>query len=287
MSDIALGLGLVILAILVLWIVPKRQIRSLTGLTRHEQFKIENEARKVMAEILGGAIVLMGLFFTWQSVKSTAENLRISQEAQITERFIRAIEQLGKTDDARNVGNLAIRLGGIWSLERIAEDSEKDYWPIMEILSTYVRQRAAWKEAETSALPDQVLPALDIQAILTVLGRRIRSYKNGEHQRLDLGGTDLRRADLNGATFQGVNLIGTHLYRARLTGIHLEGADLTNADLSRAVLHEAHLEGADLTGAILDGTTLTGANLKGVKGLKREQVQSAEMNSETQLPWIP
>jgi hypothetical protein len=46
-------------------------------------------------------------------------------------------------------------------LERIARDSEKDHWPIMEILTAYVRERAVH-------VPDpHVKPlAKDIQAIL-------------------------------------------------------------------------------------------------------------------------
>jgi hypothetical protein len=280
MSDIALTLSAIILAILILWIVPKIQVRSL-GLTGLERFKIENEARKVIAEIIGGSVVLIGLFFTWQTVKSTGDNLKVSQEGQITERFIKAIEQLGKTDAGKD-SNLVIHLGGIWSLERIARDSEKDYWPIMEILTTYVRQHAAWKEERE--INEPLPPERDIQAILTVLGRRIRSYRNGEDHQLDLTGTDLRRAILNNANFNGIDLSGARLYKARMQGIHLQEADLTGANLTEAMLDQAHLEGADFTGVTLDKATLTGANLKGAKGLTTEQIQSAITDDKTQLP---
>lgn len=284
-GELALASCVIILAMLILWIVPRRQTRSLRELTEQERFKIENEARKVIAEILGGAVVLMGLFFTWQTVKSTAENLRISEEGQITERFTRAIEQLGQADEEGKASNVAIRLGGIRGLERIAIDSERDYWPIMEILSAYVRQHAAWKEGGAPYSQDEVpRPDMDIQAILSVLGKRLRSQGDGKDQQLDLSLTDLRKAALNDANFKGANLSWARLDGARLQGIHLEGANLTNANLSRAVLHEAHLEGANLTGAILDNAVLTGANLKGVIGLTAEQIRSVEKNDKTQLP---
>ena len=61
--------------------------------------------------------------------------MQVAQEGQITERFTRAIEQLGSE-------KMAIRLGGIYALERIANDSDKDYWPIIETLTAYVRERA-------------------------------------------------------------------------------------------------------------------------------------------------
>jgi len=42
------------------------------------------------AQILGGAALLSGLYFTWRT-------LQVNREGQITERFTRAIDQLGDT----------------------------------------------------------------------------------------------------------------------------------------------------------------------------------------------
>ena len=41
---------------------------------------------------------------------------------------------------------MEIRLGGIYALERISNESEKDYWPIMEILTAYVRKNSSVEE---------------------------------------------------------------------------------------------------------------------------------------------
>ncbi len=38
--------------------------------------------------------------------------------------------------------NLEVRLGGIYALERIARDSPKDHWTIMEVLTAYVRENS-------------------------------------------------------------------------------------------------------------------------------------------------
>jgi hypothetical protein len=65
---------------------------------------------------------------------STWRTLQVNREGQITERFTQAIDQLGATDDKGNK-LFEIRLGGIYALERIARESEEDYWPIMEILT--------------------------------------------------------------------------------------------------------------------------------------------------------
>jgi hypothetical protein len=74
----------------------------------------------------------------------------------------------------------------------------------------------------------------DIQAILTVLGRRTRIFRKGEEQRLDLS----RRAPL-GAVLREAQLQGVDL-----TGANLEGArDSTVEQLASVkTLHDAHLD---------------------------------------------
>ena len=68
-----------------------------------------------VAQITGGAILAYGAYWT-------ARKVLVNREGQITERFTRAIDQLGATDDADNP-RLEIRLGAIYALERIAGDS--------------------------------------------------------------------------------------------------------------------------------------------------------------------
>src|SRR5215218_6058519 len=128
-----------------------------------------------VAQILAGTALLSGLYFTWRT-------LQVNREGQITERFTRAIDQLGKVEDGQKL--FEIRLGGIYALERIARESEEDYWPIMEILTAYVRKNASLlseKESREEGADKQVRPAPDpdIQAIMTVLQRRTRFYGHG------------------------------------------------------------------------------------------------------------
>jgi hypothetical protein len=62
---------------------------------------------------------------------STPWGVLRSSVSSFTERFTRAFDQLGATDDEG--GKLfEIRIGGIYAFERIARESEEDYWPIME-----------------------------------------------------------------------------------------------------------------------------------------------------------
>jgi hypothetical protein len=133
------------------------------------------------------------------------EQTRTDLQRRITESFTKAVEQLGSD-------KLQVRLGGIYTLERISRESELDYWPIMETLTAFVRERAPWR-GENPAVsqtvariyqedtPQQSHPPTDIAAVLTVIMRRdarSREREKSENWQLDLRSTDLRGAFLQG-----------------------------------------------------------------------------------------
>jgi len=236
-----IGIIIGIFLVLVLWKVPQWQINQFYIPTQ-ELAQRENEYRKTLTQIIGGTAVLLGLYLTWLRIRTTERNVEIASEGQITERFTRAIEQLGNKED------LVVRLGGIYALERIAKDSEKDYWTIIEVLTAYVRENTKIK-TDTG-----IKPSTDIQAILTVIGRREQTHGKGEDLPLDLHGANIR-------------------------GANLRGANLNEAHLEGAYLYQAHLEGASLEGAYLWGTDLEGAI-----GLTKEQIKKAHIDKKTKLP---
>jgi len=277
-------------SVLALWKVPQWQ-RNLAITNPAQADEAEDRHRATLAQILGGAFLLAGLYFTWQT-------LQVAREGQITERFTRAIDQLGAGDHGGKP-KLEIRLGGIYALEQIARESEKNYWPIMEIFTAYVRENSAMPKDKTGKLDyaSATPVAADIQAILTVLGRRERKYREIEYQRLDLIRTNLRRAilpyaNLRGANFTRANLqdaefTGADLSQATLTDANLQGANFLSADLrvgmAGADVQNANLHGANLEGAYLGKAILKGANLSYARNLTQGQVDSAIGDEKTQL----
>ena len=195
--------------------------------------------------------------------RATEKRVSIAHEGRLTERLTRAVTQLG--DD-----NMAIRLGGIYGLERLAKDSDTDHGRVMDVLTAYVRENAL-RHAEDApqAANTPNTPTTDMQAILTVIGRRKTPGNNRHNARLDLNHT---------------RLVGADLKRADLTGADLTGADLTGADLTGADLTDAKLLDANLLGANLLNANLLGANLSGSKYLRAEEVQSALNWRDTHLP---
>jgi Pentapeptide repeats (8 copies) len=81
------------LMVLMLWKVPKRQALGVQDIK--DRLTVENAARQTLAQIIGGAVLIAGLFFTWANLKITQEtatkNQEITREGQITDRFTKAI----------------------------------------------------------------------------------------------------------------------------------------------------------------------------------------------------
>jgi hypothetical protein len=246
-----------------------------------KSFKERKEFIDLFAKILGGATVVLTLFFTWQEMKDNQEHfqktldistqtLAESQNRQFAERYSKANEQLGNT-------SLKVRIGGIYALGRLASDAPDYYWPVMQVLTSYVRENYPWKEG--GEIRAQGSAPTDIQAVFDVIGWRKMKYGSGEDQRLDLHGTNLSglilkdREDLNGKQRDGAHLEGAQLFDANLDnsnlrGIHLEGAILKGTSLKRAHLAGAYfsddsdLANTDLEGANLGGATIPPAVLK-------------------------
>ena len=188
-----------------------------------------------------------------KNAEAANKNAEAANQKQITERFSKAIEQLASDKPE-------VILGGIYTLERIARDSEPDQWTIMEVLTAFVRQNAPIiKENESQSPEDQekfLKLRISIRACLTVIAER-------KHPDLENKYIDLTEVNISGFNLVGFKLKGFKLTGAYLTGAYLEGANLSGADLSGAYLSGAYLYKADLTGAYLYKADLTGADLTG------------------------
>lgn len=276
-----------VVAILIVWWIPKRQTSNLR-LEAKDRLTLENELRKTIAQIVGGAAILAGLYFTWQQLQASRRSLEIAQEAQTTERFTRAVDQIGNQQ-------LQVRVGGIYALGEISKDPSYDRrWTVISVLAAFLRDRASWRPG-----PPKIPLPEDIQAAVSVIAARDSrgaTYDATIHHVIDLTGTDLRRALLRAANLQAVELTRVHLEGADLRGASLAGVVMTGAHLDEALLDDSDLSAADLRGTELRGTSLSGANLRrahlegvdlsSVKGLSSKQVSEILKNSETVIPSV-
>ena len=212
-----------------------------------------------------------------------ASDRDLTRQGQVSARFTTAIGQLGSNHPE-------VQIGGIYGLEQITRQAPENRLAVTEVLTTYVHRRAARPAAakpphNPSASQSLRSRAPDVQAALTVLGRRVTQR---DDPILDLHGLDLHNADLFVAEFprtgfSEVDLTNADLANAKFTystfsGADLSGADLSGADLNATDFTRAHLDGADLRHAALKGADLRSASLT------RANLQDASADQYTQWP---
>jgi hypothetical protein len=242
-------------------------------------------------------------FVAWRTLVAHQQT-GIARETHYTTLFTRAVEQLGATREVKAVTvhqggfvpetrtepNLEVRLGAIYALERIAQDSERDHWPIMEVLCAYLRNPqntgSAWGQQEEEPddfwrdrihkdIPDA---RVDVQAALTVIGRR-RPERIAHERRnglaLDLSGANLQRAAFSGdfrhVSFREANLAGAALRGIRFVAeelqnvANLDGTTFTDCDLSRHTIWAVRrIVGTQMFHCVLKNLSLQGVSLNDV-----------------------
>ncbi len=248
--------------------------------------------------------------FIWRTIIA-AQQSETARDRSYTELFTKAVEQLGAEKPAKRivegidgdpttvddfVPNIEVRIGAIFALERIMNDSEKDAPAIVDTLAAYVRENcgkptleckipeqegdqstADWMKAIADYVGDRWQPddgtlharakALkenlivnrsDIKTALTVLGRRPLHLKDPKN----FESSKTKRPDLRAVNFQGWDLSGFDLSYCDLTNAKMQGADLTYAKMQGADISIAKIQGANLFGAKMQGADLSYTNMQ-------------------------
>lgn len=263
-----LGSGLTILILLSVLFLPRylveRESGSIARLTSAELVKAVNDVRATLLQGIGGLVLLVGAIVSIRQLQG-------NRDANVTDFFSRAIDQMGSDD-------LNIRLGGIHALSRIARNSADDREAIAEILTTFLRNRCPWppessspysRDFPLSDLPPLRIRAPDAQAALSALGRGLANAypttrargKGANRFRVDLDHTDLRKALLR----EPANLIPIRLSESCLDGSVFVGVDLYGAWIQNTSIREASFVNIStrLRKATLIKVDLTGARFFG------------------------
>jgi hypothetical protein len=123
------------------------------------------DATKAALPLLAGAIglplIVWRLRILDRQTRISEQKTEIDRETHYTSIFSRSIDQLGQTrevkrtinsdeksfDTTTTVPNIEVRLGGIHSLVRLAEESTRDQEKIENTLLSYVRENS-WSDRE-------------------------------------------------------------------------------------------------------------------------------------------
>jgi uncharacterized protein YjbI with pentapeptide repeats len=247
----------------------------------------KNAFRSMLAQGIGGLLLFGTAYISWRT-------LRAQNDKQVAERFSKGVEQLGSD-------NIHVRLGGIFTLEQVANDSGDAYYrQVVECLTSFVRERApyvpllaAGRETSEEKLNNgginevelilRGVPELrtDIQAAIFVLGRRRYSFGRGEDFRLDLRATDLHHIEFpENANFDGTLFRGSNLNSCTLSKVSLRLSDLSYTRLERVTARSALLDESNLDRAKLNSAELSGASLRNTSLGGAELARAVAVNTQ-------
>jgi hypothetical protein len=288
------------------WWVPRWQANSLRLQVRNakDRADLEDSFRKSIGQLFGGAAVLIGAGFAYyqsQLAQQASQNqIAASRDQLISQQVSRGFEQLASD-------KLAMRLGGIYTLEGVMNASEQYHKPVLEALCAFVREGTKvqavlvdpakgvfGKSSLGNSMHEPLPPATDIQAALAVIGRRahtadVARLPGANLSGIDLGvvislsGSEMSGVDLSRAALPWADLSRANLSEANLSEAVLIRSNLSGAFLIRANLRETRLQGADLSGAILIRTNLSGALMTDTK-VSQSQLDEACGDEKTRLP---
>lgn len=263
------GIAAIVLTLAVAWVlfVPAADwlARHDVGSARGTLLETARDNARGRLLTLGAGVAAAGaILFTARNFTLSRRTFELTEQGQVTERYTKAIEQLGSD-------KLDVRIGGIYALERIARDSARDHQTIVEVLTTFIREhsRERWPPPDVNSESRARVTRPDIQAAVTVIGRR-------DKEREIRVVVDLTGVDLSGADLSGVDLSGVNLSEANLSGANLRYANLAHAGLNGANLHNADLILADFSYAQLRSANLSGANLQ-TAGFSHASLNEADL----------
>jgi uncharacterized protein YjbI with pentapeptide repeats len=268
MTNVAIAVSIIVFAALLVAIIylPKWQAGTLEGgddkLTAQrnfevekERFRMEDDARKTLAQIIGGVLVLLGLVVTYNTYRVGVQKQDLDRDSQVTDRFSKAITHLG--DD-----KIAIRIGGLFELERIAKDSPRDASTTKQVIYAYLHDKfsnvqnlspdsisprpTAPETTNETNVPQQKSNGLaiakfntpiEVQTILNIIQNLLGESERLDLRHLDLSGKSLANGKYALANFQNTNISNSNLFASDFTSADFRSASLRGAstDISEHV----------------------------------------------------
>ena len=231
------------------------------------------ETARNVGFLIAGSLALV--FAVWRAIVAEQQAMasrgqtETAQQGLLNERYQRGAEMLGSEV-------LAVRLGGVYALQRLAAEHPDGYHlPIMRLLCAFVRTPTKDEPLDRPNFFDgeQFDPLIrdDVQAAMSAIGERDLfgiEIENAKRFTLDLRGSNLSRGvfdgfRLDGADLSDANLEGAQLETASVKGAKLLRARLVSAKINGADFHMANLMLAHMGNAVAFGTRFTESNLEG------------------------
>lgn len=204
---------------------------------------------KTVATVLGGALLLLGLWINNRRVAEQTRQNNIAEKGQINTRFKDAATLLG----SENVSSI---LSGVYALHQIALESsvgdeiQKGYVRIIhDILCAYVRENTETIEKEDDGRKWRVnsKPTIVIQTIIKVL------FKNNEFIYSDLM-TDLSNCIFEDIDFDNAYIANVDFSKTKFIKSKANGCSFVSCYLENTFIDEMDFSGSSFDKIVFDNS---------------------------------
>lgn len=231
----------------------------------------------VLAAIIGVPLAIWRSAVAKQQANASERQAETGEKRLKNEIYEKGAAMLG--DDVPSV-----RLGGIYSLKALANESPLEYQvQVMELLCAFVRnppeeeadtkRKASEGENGVRGLPVPRVLRDDVQTVVDMIVKRANDLNEGwrssEGYQLDLRGASLESVaatggDLSGALLHGATLDRGHFAKATLSGAQMTAGSMQGADVSAANMNGCRFHGVNLKGIVGNGVDLSHCSMNGV-----------------------
>ena len=137
------GIAAVIFVLAIVWVLF---VPATDWLAHHDVGAVTGQPLRAARDAARGRLLTLGAgLLAAGALLFTARNFSLSREGQVTDRYTKAITQVGDE-------KLDVRIGGIYALERVARDSARDHPTVMEVMCVFIREhsREQWPLSDPS-----------------------------------------------------------------------------------------------------------------------------------------
>jgi len=254
---------------------------------------INHKAVHDLGFVIIGFVTAALLYFEVKSIGVNSESalliaqnqtkiVELSVQKRAEELSTSVIERLAKAVELLSSDNPSIRLAGMYSLERLADDLPSESVPIARIVTTFLTN------------PPNGTKQDEVQRGFTALLRIVKKIGPepflSQEKNLNLKGLKLANMHIKDYSFKGFSMVGAYFHNVGFSGVDFTEVNLggvtfsdcykdgilnfTSANLSNSVIitsnfSEAIFVNSKLTGStikdgVFDNTDFSGANMEGL-----------------------
>lgn len=214
--------------------------------------------------------LLLGIIFIVVINFSIQKIISLARQSQIGFRFQKALDLLSSDKESQ-------KLMGIYNIEKLGFDSERDKELLTELLIEFLNKFSGKDKDMLIDVEDENfikkirVDNLYVYNLATVksLSRLNKKYNlslnlsSSEFSGYDLNGIDLSQAILRSSNFIKTDLNSSNLKEADISRANLRYSDFFNSNLENSNLSHSNLKNSNFVGANLKGANLYNANIAG------------------------